>query len=110
MGLFQAIKQHWSTQTTLPAIADEIAERCLDAVWNRVQFQVTTLAPAESRGYIRARGVAVVQRQLASDAARHDIPGRLQPQLYAMTVEAVIQRIHGRVRDNASQPQLRRAA
>ena len=110
MGLFQVIKQRWSSRTRLPQIADEIAERCIDAVWQRVQHQVGTLAPAEARGYIRARGVAIVQPRLVLASTRHEIIEHLRPQLYALTVEAVIQRVQRRVRENSGQRQLRRAA
>ena len=115
MGLFQVLKQRWSSHTTLSEIADEIADRSIDAVWQRVQCQIVTLAPAESRGYVRARGVAIVHSQLAAAATRHEVVKQLRPRLYALTVEAVIQRIQERVRENrvredSGRPQLRRVA
>ncbi|MBI2480404.1 MAG: hypothetical protein HYV60_17740 [Planctomycetia bacterium] len=110
MGLFQIIKQRWSTRTSLAEIADEIADHCIDAVWQRVQYQVGTLAPAEARGYIRARGVAVVQPQLVLASTRHEVLEHLRPQLYALALEAIIQRVQGRVSASAVHRQLRRAA
>lgn len=110
MGLFQLIKRRWSSHTTLPQIADEIADQCVDAVWQRVQYEIGTLGPAEVRGYIRARGVAVVQPQLVSAAARHEVLEHLRPQLYALAVEAVIQRVQGRMGATAGRRQLQRAA
>ena len=110
MGLFQVIKQRWTSQTKLPQIADEIAERCIDSVWQRVQHQVRKLAPAEARGYIRARGASVVQRHLVSASTRHEVVEHLRPHLHALTVEAVIQRVQRRIRESGGQRQFRRAA
>ena len=110
MGLFQVIKRRWTSHSRLPQIADEIAERCVNTVWQRVQPQVQKLAPAEARGYIRARGIAVVQPYLVTASTRHEVREHLRPQLYALTVEAVIQRIQARVRSSAGQHPLRRAA
>lgn len=97
MGLFQLIKQHWTSQSTLPQIADEVADQCVEAVWQRVQYQVGTLAPAEARGYIRARGVAVVQPRLISASTRYEVLEHLRPQLHALALEALIQRVQGRI-------------
>ena len=110
MGLFQVIKQRWTSRTRLPQIADEIAERCIDAVWHRVRQQVRKLSPAQARGYIRARGAAVVQLHLASASNRYDVVEHLRPHLQALTVEAVIQRVQRRARENSGQHQLRRVA
>jgi len=110
MGLFQLIKQRWTSQTTLPQIADEIAEGCVEAVWQRVQHRAATLAPAEARGYIRARGIAVVQPQLISAAAQHEVLEHLRPHLYALTVESLIRRIQERVRKHVVHRQSRRVA
>ena len=110
MGLLQLIKQRWTSQTTLPQIADEIADGCVEAVWQRVQQQVSTLAPAEARGYIRARGTAVVQPRLASAAAQHEVSEHLRPHLYALTVESLTRRVQERVRKHVVHRQSRRAA
>ena len=110
MGLFQLIKQRWTSQSTLPLIADDIAERCLEAVWQRVQHQVATLAPNEARGYIRARGIAVVQPQLASAAAQYEVLEHLRPQLHALAAESLIRRVQERVRQHAGNHRLQRVA
>ncbi len=110
MGLFQLIKRHWTSRSTLPQIADEIADGCVEAVWQRVQYHVGTLAPAEARGYIRARGVAVVQPQLALVSTRHEVLEHLRPQLYALALEALIQRVQTRISASALHRQVRRAA
>ncbi len=110
MGLFQLIKQRWTAKSTLPQIADEIADGCVEAVWQRVQYHVGTLAPAEARGYIRARGIAVVQPQLALISTRHEISEHLRPQLHALALEALIQRVQSRISASALHRQWRRAA
>lgn len=110
MGLFQIIKQRWMSRNTLPQIADEIADRCVDAVWQRVEFQVGTLAPAEARGYIRARGVAIVHPQIVSASAQHDVREHLRPQLHALTLEALTQRVQSRISTSVLHRQVRHAA
>jgi hypothetical protein len=75
-----------------------------------VQHQAGKLSPAEVRGYVRARGVAIVETHLVSASARHEVLSHLRPQLHALTVEALIHRVQGRVRANTGQRQLRRAA
>ena len=110
MGLFQRITRRWTSRTGLPQIADEIADRCSDAVWQRVQYQVGKLAPAEARGYIRARGVAVVQPLLLSTSTRYEVLEHLRPQLHALTIEALIQRVQDRHRTSTAHRPLRRVA
>ncbi|MEO8493938.1 MAG: hypothetical protein ABI614_02635 [Planctomycetota bacterium] len=110
MGLFQIIKRRWTSRTTLPQIADEIGDRCLESVWQRVQHQVAKLAPAEARGYIRARGIAVVEPQLAWAAEQHEVLEHLRPHLYALAVESLIRRVQDRARNRAGQRHLRRVA
>ncbi|MBC8352345.1 MAG: hypothetical protein H8E66_10175 [Planctomycetes bacterium] len=110
MRMFQEIKQRWTSHTSLPEIAGEVADQCLEAVWQRVQHQVSTLSTAEARGYIRARGVAVVQPRLASASTEHDVLEQLRPQLYFLTVEAVIGRVQDRLREHARDSRWRHAA
>ncbi len=110
MGLFQVIKQRWDSQANLAEVANEVADRCIEAVWLRVQPQVATLAVAEASGYIRARGIAVVQPQLASAVTQHAIAASLQPQLYALTVDAVIAQVQNRLRHDSAGRAARRAA
>jgi len=59
-------------------LADKVASRSRVAVWDRVSHRVHLLQGAEARGYIRARGAAVIEletdRLLAEEgakAARH---------------------------------------
>jgi hypothetical protein len=47
---------------------------------------------------------------LVAASARHEVSAHLRPQLYALTVEAVIQRVQSRARANAGLCQPRRAA
>ena len=59
-------------------LADKVASRSRSAVWDRVSHRMHSLAGAEVRGYIRARGAAVIEvetdRLIADEgakAARH---------------------------------------
>ncbi len=110
MGLFQAIKQRWNSQANLVEVANEVADRCIEAVWARVQHQVGTLAVAEARGYVRARSVSIMQAQLASVSTEHAIAASLQPRLYDLTVNAVVAQVQQRLRANSLGQSSRRAA
>jgi len=59
-------------------LADKVASRSRVAVWNRVARRLHTFAGAEARGYIRARGAEVIERETdlliaeeGAKAARH---------------------------------------
>lgn len=44
-------------------LADKVAIRCRQAVWSRVSHRMHELSGAEARGYVRARGGAVIERE-----------------------------------------------
>lgn len=46
-------------------MAERVAGRSRLGVWQRVVDRVQTLAPAEARGYIRARGISVIRDETA---------------------------------------------
>jgi hypothetical protein len=59
-------------------LADKVASRSRAAVWDRVSQRMHTLVGAEARGYIRARGAEVIERETdlliaeeGTKAARH---------------------------------------
>ncbi len=110
MGLFQQIMRRWNSAPDLSEIADQIADRSFDAVWHRVSRQILTLAPAQARGYIRARGVAVLHQQVALSLSQHRIDAESQPQLYALSVESLIRRVQTRARAITMREPLRRSA
>src|SRR5258706_8268489 len=44
-------------------LADQVATRSRPAVWDRVSHRMHALSGAEARGYIRARGAKVIERE-----------------------------------------------
>ncbi len=59
-------------------LADKVASRSRLAVWDRVSHRIYALSGAEARGYIRARGAAVIEvetdrviGEAGAKAARH---------------------------------------
>ena len=42
-------------------LADKVASRSRQAVWDRVSHRIHSLSGAEARGYIRARAAAVIE-------------------------------------------------
>jgi hypothetical protein len=42
-------------------LADKVASRCRQPVWNRVSHRMHELNGAEARGYVRARAAAVIE-------------------------------------------------
>ena len=59
-------------------LADKVATRSRQAVWNRVSHRLHDLAGAEARGYVRARGAAIIEAETdlliaeqGAKAARH---------------------------------------
>ena len=110
MGLFQAIVRFVRPEIELSTLADEIADRCFEACWQRVSGQILALAPAEARGYIRARGAMVLHRKIDLAADQHGILSAHRGQLYALATEAIIQRVQVHARMLISQQTHRRAA
>lgn len=56
---------------TIETAAVEISNRCLPEVWQRVRERVAPMSLAEARGYIRARSLMVVRREVET-ATAHD--------------------------------------
>jgi len=67
--------------------AESIAERCWLRVWQRVADRVGEMPLAEARGYVRARAVAVVRRQVASDLRYRQASAKLADVLTCSAVE-----------------------
>lgn len=98
MGLWEQITRRFDTECALSKLADQIASRCFDVVWQRVQGQLLGLAPAEARGYIRARGSRAVQSQVQVTADRDGLSRTQRTRLYTLTLNAVVQRVQSHAR------------
>jgi hypothetical protein len=89
--LWTNLWRHLSGEAKLAEIAEEAAFRVRPAVWERVRWQLGTMSPAESRGYVRARSAAVVQREI-DRLIRHDASVRpaARARLIALTKENLL--------------------
>lgn len=110
MGLFQAIARLIRPEIELSALADEIADCTFEAAWQRVNGQILALAPAEARGYIRARGAILLQGKTVKVAEQYGVLSIHRSQLYALATEALIQRVQVHARMLLTQQTARRAA
>ena len=86
----------------LVAIAESVASRCRHLIWQRVGQRIPTMVPAEARGYVRARGAAVIQRHV--DQALFN-ESRLKPsqqdRLIELATDAVIRLIESQAKATA---------
>jgi len=63
MGL-STLLSGWLTKDTVAELAERVAGRSRQSVWQRIQHRINTLPAAEARGYIRARSAAVIEDEI----------------------------------------------
>jgi hypothetical protein len=93
------------------ALAERVAGRSRMGVWQRVLHQISTLGPIEARGYLRARGIAVVRdetRRLIEQEGAVAPAQRVEIEERAM--EQLIEMVMGQVGQGRGQVTRRRAA
>ena len=92
MGLFGLIGRICSG-SKLRHVAELIAARSRDTVWERVRQRVVMMGAAEARGYIRARAAKEIHAQLSAVVADN---GKMNPamreRLFALASELVMDR------------------
>lgn len=75
----------------LREMADEIAERCRDAVRQHVWSRGVTMPAAEARGYVRVRAKKLAQQAMDQVLAQQDSLSRGQREvLFQMTMQRLI--------------------
>ena len=97
-------------QQRLVRVAENIATRSHDRVWQRTGIMAARMTAAEARGYIRARAVTVIHRE----AERHfsdqnHLPLTLRSEVMELAVESLIESIQKQL-TAATHPALRQAA
>ena len=92
-------------------LADKVATRSRAAVWNRVAHRIHQLAGAEARGYVRARGAAIIEtetdRLIAEEGAK---AARHRDQIIQTAEESVIRLVLEQSQLNRHGSQQRRRA
>jgi len=64
--MFVAVSEmvaQWFGGDRITLLAERVAGRSRLDVWQRVMHRLPTLGPTESRGYLRARAIAVVRQE-----------------------------------------------
>ena len=110
MGLFSFFSKQREEQR-LANLADEIAERVRDVVWQRVRERVPTLGINETRGYVRARSASVIQAEVSRIIkANLGAKESQRSQLVGATVVAVQRLVMSMTKTQRTATPLRRAA
>lgn len=61
--LFSQILARFFTNIRPEELAEKVAARCREGVWNRVAHRIGTFSGAEARGYIRARAASLIAEE-----------------------------------------------
>ena len=90
MGIWSFLTRS-RTDRIVAHVGREVAQRSYQPVLDRVRRRAATMRIAEARGYVRARALEIVHRELA---AVHDGPIQLEPALQTAIIsqatEAVV--------------------
>jgi hypothetical protein len=79
--------------------AHEVAERSHAAVLGRVRRRATTMRIAEARGYVRARALEIVHRELAAvHQGKIKLEPAVQTEIISQATEAVVVRVLAELR------------
>lgn len=100
LSLGKDFEMAWLSVLSLPVresklreLAHNIAAKCQSAVQARVAGRIGELALAEARGYVRARGSAVIRREVELAVANQPRLQSVHQQLFAMASEAAIRQV-----------------
>jgi hypothetical protein len=95
------------------AISSEVAQRSVGPVLGRVRRRAATMRIAEARGYVRARALEIVHRELAAlQKGREKLEPALQTLIVSQATESVVVRVMAELRSalKAGRTEPRRAA
>jgi hypothetical protein len=94
-------------------IGSEVAGRSVGPVLGRVRRRAATMRIAEARGYVRARALEIVHRELATlQKGREKLDPVLQTEIVSQATDAVVVRVMAELRSvpQAARAEQRRAA
>jgi hypothetical protein len=78
----------WSGQSRVAELADDVASRSFETVWQRVYPSVIGMSLEETRGYARARAAVVVSDKIElAQLSDHRIN---QQRVYALALDTVV--------------------
>jgi hypothetical protein len=92
-------------------IGGEVAQRSVGPVLGRVRRRAATMRIAEARGYVRARSLEIVHRELATlQKGREKLDPALQTEIVSQATNAVVVRVLAELRNVPKPAERRRAA
>jgi len=92
-------------------LADQIARRSQDPLWQRVGRRAATMTPAEAKGYIRAWSAEVIVAQIdLARVAHRELSEADESRLTTAARERVVEMLLSRIRAARSREAARRAA
>jgi hypothetical protein len=82
-------------------ISGEVAQRSVGPVLTRVRRRAATMRIAEAKGYVRARALEIVHRELgAVQKGREKLEPAMQTEIVSLATEAVIVRVMAELRSS----------
>ena len=112
MGIWNFISRLRHARKAGP-ISSEVAQRSVGPVLGRVRRRTATMRIAEARGYVRARALEIVHRELAArQKGSEKLDPALQTRIVSQATESVVVRVMAEMRSvpKAPRPAQRRAA
>jgi hypothetical protein len=112
MGIWNFISRR-RTARKAARISSEVAQRAVGPVLGRVKRRAATMRVSEAKGYVRARSLELVHRELAAvQKGREKLDPALQTEIVSQATEAVVVRVLAELRSNQApaQSSTRRAA
>ena len=106
MGIWSYFERR-RTARKAATISSEVAERSVGPVLGRVRRRAQSMRNSEARGYIRARSLEIVHRELAAvQKGREKLAPELQTEIVSLATEAVIARVTAELR--STPPEVRK--
>jgi hypothetical protein len=112
MGIWNFISRRRNARKAA-LIASEVAQRSTGPVLGRVRRRAATMRISEARGYVRARALEIVHRELATvQKGQGKLDPALQTEIVSQATEAVVVRVMTELRGGVkpARPEQRRAA
>ena len=112
MGIWDFVSRR-RTARKVALISSEVAQRAIGPVLGRVRRRAASMRVSEARGYVRARSLELVHRELAAvQKGREKLDPDVQTEIVSQATQAVILRVMAELRSNTSteRPQQRKAA
>ncbi|MEX0978677.1 MAG: hypothetical protein WDZ48_07490 [Pirellulales bacterium] len=110
MGIWNVISR-WRNTRRAALIGSEVAQRSVGPVLGRVRRRAATMRIAEARGYVRARALEIVHRELAAlQKGREKLDPALQTEIVSQATDTVVVRVMAELRSVPKAAEQRRAA